>query len=327
MKGRVWNIGLVLLLAAGCAPSYPKPALMAAKVQVPQVQAKKAGPCSIGRDWNDDGKIDQWTAFTYNKAGKVAVEAQYSKLGGRPDLVTRSSYDGKGNLVREIRKTDAAKGQTDYAYDAKGHLVKMTVVEHGRVQLVVDYDYNAVGQKVRETQFRGGSRQPASVILYRYNSKGELAETDTDSNGDGKIDRKTLTTYDARGNKTIEKIFWGDSKTPGLIAHYYYDEENNRIRKTVDENGDGKIDREILYKVDKYGNAYATTEKMQGKTGRQGAGLLRLLLLAEEVSCGFPGEPKAEKAGRNPGLLCFGESGKEKGPAATWCRGAFFPVG
>lgn len=267
MKVQIGWPCLLLLLAAGCAPTYPKSALRSARVVVPAVKAKVPGPCSIARDNNDNGKLNQWTAYSYDKKGQVGIAAEYDNPTGKPTLVTLNSYDGAGHLVKQVVKRGRARSILRYDYNGKGELTRMAVDENGdgNVDNVTRYAYDAAGNRVRSAFYLAGRSHPQSVTVFTYNPGGLLVQEATDVNNDGKMDRRILYSYDRAGNKVVEKTFWSGSPKPSMIAHYYYDKNHHRIRKTVDENGNGSIDRETDYKVDSFGNTYAKTDILWGK--------------------------------------------------------------
>jgi hypothetical protein len=75
-------------------------------------------------------------------------------------------------------------------------------------------------------------------------TESSLLKTVFDNDGDGNPDRIETNTYDANGNLTSFVIDYYGDDTPDKVYTYIniYDENNNLISKSIDNETDGHID-------------------------------------------------------------------------------------
>ena len=170
--------------------------------------------------------LDQ-IAYDYHPAGSPAAGMLWKITEPNGAVTTYQQYDGLGNV---LRKTDANNRDTTYSYDSRGLLQTRTTVEG-----TTRYDYDAQGNIAKTTYPKGNS------VSYRYGQSGPSRVADAT----GRIDYGY-----ANGNTTSESVY-NENSVLEKSAAYDYD-ENNRLRRTRQTNGDFQ---EFLY--DENGNLIA----------------------------------------------------------------------
>jgi RHS repeat-associated protein len=143
---------------------------------------------------------------TFNKPTKVTYKQN--------DHVTKYEYDSKGNLTKVT--------------DAKGNSKKLT--------------YNALGQLVEETDFRG------NLTKYAYTSEGDLKKVTNALNDSENFE------YDGVGRVAKYKTFLGHEYV------YSYDQNNNLVKLN------GPLGYELSYKYDSNNHLVEETDANGGNT-------------------------------------------------------------
>lgn len=216
------------------------------------------------------------TTLTY-VAGTNFIESETNPLG----VVTRSQYDGKGNLTsltrdfggalettisfvydnqgRQTSMVDPLGNVTQYEYDTAGNLVKLT----NPLGNIYYFTYDEQGNKTSTTDPNG------STVTYAYNLIGQMVSV-TNEQGN-----TTSHFYDGNGNRIKVQFPNGlevfheydtynrlikSTDPQGNNHSYLYDHNDNLVRKT-DANG-----HQTLYSYDVLGRRISVTDAKDQKT-------------------------------------------------------------
>ena len=194
-------------------------------------------------------------------------------------LVTKQSYDTKGNVAKE---TDAMGTATAYSYDASDRVTEVTqnAGKDGAVVTKASYEADTENQKNKTTVTDAGGRKSIEVTdaaglikssqdqgekedesiatAYSYDSRGNQTKV-TYENGDYRED-----TYDARNLKIVSKYYQADG-TQTLQTNYQYDDQY-RLTKMTDAKKSGSERKAYRYTYtgyDEFGRTAWTAEVSQ----------------------------------------------------------------
>ena len=194
-------------------------------------------------------------------------------------LVTKQSYDAKGNVTKE---TDAIGTVTAYTYDDSERVteVMQNAGKDGAVVTKASYEADTENQKNKTTVTDAGGRKSIEVTdaaglikssqdqgekedesiatAYSYDSRGNQTKV-TYENGDYRED-----TYDARNLKTVSKYYQADG-TQTLQTNYQYDDQY-RLTKMTDAKKSGSARKAYRYTYtgyDGFGRTAWTAEVSQ----------------------------------------------------------------
>ncbi|WP_143328117.1 RHS repeat protein, partial [Caballeronia pedi] len=151
---------------------------------------------------------------------------------------TTFSYSTTGRL---LKRTDALGASTDYKYDAFGALVSKTQDLAAGVRTTTTYDYDSVGQQIRQVSDAGGLNLITQAIYDAFgrvtqsvDATGVVRQQAYDRNGnvvvltDG-VGSRTKLTYDAFGN-----VLTRTDRT-GHTTKYEYSAFNRKVSVTTPE--------------------------------------------------------------------------------------------
>ena len=148
--------------------------------------------------------------YTYDSLGRL------ERLGqSNGTLIVSYAYDAQGRLVRETHGNGTA---STMEYNGKGQLTRLTHLSNsGAVQVRREYEYNTVGQRIRETRIDNDAQTVDGTIHFAYDAIGQLTSAQYPGG-------RTLTySYDAVGNRTTVN----DS---GQLTRYSVNEMNEYTR-------------------------------------------------------------------------------------------------
>jgi RHS repeat-associated protein len=204
----------------------------------------------VSRVVNGLGHVTEHAYDALNRRIRTLERGVLQPDGSLVDLVIESHYDQRGNLVRQVDARGVAVRST---YDALNRLTQTRVIGGpsptvvGRGNIIADYAYDLVGNKVFEIDLNGDRTD------YRYDSLYRLTQTllpfintfaDTPS-GLGRattemqydlVNNVTRRT-DANGNATTyayDRIYRLKLETDAVnnSRHYLYDRASNLVRET-----------------------------------------------------------------------------------------------
>ena len=132
-------------------------------------------------------------------------------------------------------------------------VLKGSNIEKGSMLNTEIYIYNEKGN-VTEMNYCNADSSVKTKSTYKYNVQGKVIEyiEYMQYNHEGEIKNKTISTYDAKGNKT-EDIISNAKGTSSYINTYIYDAKGNMI-EDIETNKDNKVDHTTKYKYDAKGN-------------------------------------------------------------------------
>ena len=163
-------------------------------------------------------------------------------LGGTDDVITNYTYTSKGQVDLI---TDALGYVTNYDYDVRGNLVKLTTAEGTTDQAVEQYEYDLAGNKIASIDALGRRTK------YVYNSMNMLLQT-TDALGGN-----TTYNYDKMGHQTrVTDVL-------GRVSQSTYD-NRGRLSTTTDPNGGVTFDN-----YDNNGNLISSQDALGRTTSYQ----------------------------------------------------------
>ncbi|WP_339488784.1 LysM peptidoglycan-binding domain-containing protein [Pseudomonas rhizophila] len=157
--------------------------------------------------------------YGYDAANRVLTRTDAN------NSVTRYSFDGQGRQVRVVDAEGKTEQRiTDYAYDSKGQLLRVTQDPNG-LKLTTSYSYDGVGQQVQV--MRGTVASPSQQI--------------------------TLYVFDKLGRRTSERQ---DPSGLNLTTRYSYD-DNDQVTRKIDAAGNS-----TWYTYDNAGRVSATIDAL-----------------------------------------------------------------
>ena len=219
-----------------------------------------------------DKRID----MTYDSAGRFASIARYESLTTNDAVATSNYvYDNAGRLtsLQHVAQSSSIAGYA-YTWDAADRLTSMTSVIDG----LTSYSYDAT------SQLTGADHTGQTDETFAYDANGNRTNvarvSDAGSSSSSFItgthnhilnDGTSTYTYDLEGNQTSKtniatgtktEYTWNHAnqltavtfKTSGNVVTksvaYQYDALGRRIGKSVDDNGDGTMDRRESFVYD-----------------------------------------------------------------------------
>ena len=203
--------------------------------------------------------------YTYDKLGRVLTESVPFKnnSGTIINSIKKYYYDNNGSIIEE-RTTNNLEGsaatytKTQYAYDNRNRLVKVTTYDNGTPENYTQYYYDNAGNKVR--MYTGlsspltingldnvsGSDTDYSVTKYQYDRFNQLIKL-TDP-----MNQLETYTYDLNGNLTDK------TDRNGNVHTFAYDALGRLLSKTVVTPG-GTGNETYAYTYTLTGNKHTST--------------------------------------------------------------------
>lgn len=159
-----------------------------------------------------------------NSSGLVKIGYEYDTVGNRTEqtitqqfakratLTGKASYqyDAMSQLKQETLPLTGE--QIDYNYDVLGNRLQKKVTKNSAVTQTVDQKFNEQNQLIRITE-------GATSVEWQYDDNGNLLD-----------DGKFIYTWDA--DNRLRKV--NNKANSNLIAEYWYDDADRRIRKNVE---------------------------------------------------------------------------------------------
>jgi serralysin len=225
-------------------------------------------------DSDGDGSLDKTTTLSYDEAGNLISSREVFDydLNGQPDTIYATTYNAAGDIVSSHLDFDGdsiVDQGSENTYDAEGDLTRSFSYQDTNDDGVSDYTVDRF-----------------------YDKFGNLTSASYDENGDGKIDIRSVTTYDTGRPRTTtsyfdelgqvnkELAFNGDGSID-TITTFTYDAAGSRLSASIDRRGDGTIDEIInysaagnpgaeggLYTYDEMGNL-TISYRLGGESGAQ----------------------------------------------------------
>ena len=216
----------------------------------------------LTRDSVDSHSASDHTVYTYDPAGRLVTEVftNSENYSAKVDYVYRED----GQIAEKMAVYDKTQEITAYSYDESGRLVKEehTVRTSDKVQqsTVMEYTYDASGNKLTQTETRMGSLSRKEE--WTYNEAGKVL-TYKEFDGQGNPGEEMKYIYDNQGRLEEETLYLGGTAEDSAV--YVYDEAGRVIKRAsgVPYEKFITVNKIILYTYDEFGNLLTevTTKK------------------------------------------------------------------
>ena len=184
----------------------------------------------------DDKKEYLSTYRKYDFRGNMIKEEEF-KSDGTLRQKTEYKYDDQGNMTIETTYGSADKIITEY--DDQGHEIRETLYSDGKVDYIIEHEYDDRGNKTKTVKNYYGVGETSAVTMYEaeYDDQGNVTRS-VEYDWHGTIESMTEYEYDDRGNKMKEKRVHSDENGTMSVTEREYDNQGNEIKKVeYDENG------------------------------------------------------------------------------------------
>ena len=241
------------------------------------IDARTMGVGLEESDWDGDGTADNSEKYEYDAGGNLTRAERREGAGGIRE-VESWTWDANGNRTTYEREAFGRKSTERRQYDTRGKLTQVEADDDddGTPETTVNFEYAADGRPARVI-FRGNRLEEAAerldiptisylsfaetyTVTYGYDADGN--PTGDVLNGfNAELGRNVVTrTYDDHGNviRSEGRLEQFDLSEPVTVTiseyRYEYDGSGNITRESVDEDGDGRVERETSYEYDASGN-------------------------------------------------------------------------
>lgn len=234
-----------------------------------------------------DVDSDQYTKYEYDELNRIKIKTEYGIRKAdesKHNLKTQYFYDEDSNLIREINPRLIERKHT---YDHLNRLTETKIISGpspeavGRGNVVMNYDYDLVNNKLSETDHHGHK------IEYKYDGLYRVVETHLPHThaftGVPFMSAIIKTGYDRMGNKVFE------TDANGQKTMYQYD-KIYRLMEKIDADGN-----KITYRYDRANNKIREENHSSGlitqweTQGKRYDGLNRPAIMEQTVPLGVPG--------------------------------------
>ena len=189
--------------------------------------------------YTGDGAINSKNTYAYNKTGNEMEASSYRSSFDELILEEKkvSSYDTQGNNI-QIQYFDVegnSYGSTKMLYDDRGNMIQMQkIAEDGSVRSTQKYIYNDDNVAIERQTIGDNDNVERRAIL---NKRGQLLKLEY-YDAEGKITRKSGSTYDDYGNPTAELQYDQDGTEKIYVAYtYLYDDQHNWTEQQASQGG------------------------------------------------------------------------------------------
>jgi len=198
---------------------------------------------------------------SYNRRGDVIEERWYDSSGNL-DFRVLFTHDAKENvgeivrrdaqdnlLERHVYRHDSRGRQTEsVSYDSDGKLTTRGEYRHDEKENVIECVFrddkgfqknrrldvqDAKGRRIRTEWYDADNTLKWRTLVAYGSDDTRIEETSCDYNPDGSLDRKTVSTYDARRRILSEATYAADGSLQETFEYAYeYDWRGNPIKQT-----------------------------------------------------------------------------------------------
>ena len=248
-KIRVTVLLCVFILAlAGCQSESEK---SEEKKEVNSaIQEIKPASITIQRNYDGDGKLNNYYETEYGKDGNILKNTRFSS-DNSIEQYTIYEYDENLNCVKQtiFSSDNSIEQYTVYEYDGDKEVSQITYTSDGTVFAKGEYIYDVNGKRNKYVNeyIDLDTGKACGKDVREYNENGYVNKWEDWFDGE-KI-METIYEYDKKNNKVLEKKSFLD--TVMYWSEYEYDGKNNiRIKKY---NGEGELEYIVTneYKEDK----------------------------------------------------------------------------
>lgn len=191
----------------------------------------------IGNTKAYSGPNQTFSLFKYDERSLIdSIDIGHNEIGGLAKL--DYEYDINGNLkmqtvTQQFAKRETLSGTAEYLYDPMSQLKQETIPLTGEQ---IDYDYDVMGNRIQMRVTKNGNMTKS--VSHTFNARNQLVQIKEgttpikwsyDENGNLLDDSKFIYTWDA--DNRLRKI--RSKVDESVIAEYWYDDLDRRIRKKV----------------------------------------------------------------------------------------------
>jgi RHS repeat-associated protein len=192
--------------------------------------------------YDDNNQLtNDGSAYTYDANGNRTMTGYTTGTGNQTtnDGTYTYTYDAEGNLTKKSK--GAALETWNYGYDKQNHLVwvEKHATDGGTLQLRIDYQYDALGNRIQRTEDSNGDGNVDTTEKYGYDGANVWADLD----GSYTLTYRRL--YGVGVDTPVARISYG-----GTAVWYLTDSENS-VTVMVDATGAtiGKISYDGFGKI------------------------------------------------------------------------------
>ena len=169
--------------------------------------------------------------YTYDENGNCTKKVYIEN--GFPPESTYYTFDEKGNMVKKDESRPLSELHYSYDYNDAGQMIKEqdTASNGGSTT----FEYDSRGLMIRKSKYLHDANEPYEIREYDYDATGNKIK-ETSSNNGTPFEYYTWT-YDANGNMTSELLgiyYDGENLEYKLASRWLYDEHGNLIGESDD---------------------------------------------------------------------------------------------
>lgn len=162
--------------------------------------------------------------YAFDKLGNLTYSVTFDETGNKTSE-SILKYNPQGQLISKKDKEEMIDDNTAYFYNTSNQLIKTVTKNKANESITVSYTYSK--QKLVE-EIRKESTGKL-ISKYKYDAQGRLIDftllTLKGSDTKGSVAMHKSTSYDSRGNKSLEEVTFFTKDT----VVYQYDENNKLI--------------------------------------------------------------------------------------------------
>ncbi|GJM51020.1 sugar-binding protein [Capnocytophaga catalasegens] len=203
--------------------------------------------------YNKIGQLSQKVIYKYDEQGKRTTRDVYNSFG-KVQVKFLYVYDDKGNKVAYNSYSPTGELNDTYSYvnDEKGRILEELWTKSDKsFGSKYTYKYDPKTNHLIETcQYTKSETEIDNCTRYKYNNKTGLITEIEIYNSENVLIRKTVISYDEKGNEKSLKNFNKDGDFIDEKEYsYVYDNNGNWIERTeyVNQFPKSIIEREITY--------------------------------------------------------------------------------
>ena len=190
-------------------------------------------------------------SYNYDSNGDLIEVVIDADADGNTDKIYTYSYNPNGTSLFfniDLGADGSIDEKTTITHDVNGNWVTGSIDTNGdaRPERIETFTYNSNGQVLTFENDTNADGIADLVRNYTYDAEGNRLSRSEDSDGDGNFDSIRTYTYDDYGNRVTESV--GDGGSVNEVTTRIFDgPKHNLLELRKDSNGDGSLDRIILY--------------------------------------------------------------------------------
>ncbi|MDP8100078.1 hypothetical protein, partial [Pasteurella atlantica] len=147
-------------------------------------------------------------------------------------------------------------------FDDKGNIIKYTK----DTGLTISYVRDDKGNIAEQDFDSNGDGKNDIHYIFEYNAKELLIKASMDTNNDGKIDRIDMREYDDKGNRIKMEYDNNNDGTIDAVRYFEYDDMGLNTVMKYDTDNDGSINQTDIYGYNDIGTRISITRDLSSST-------------------------------------------------------------